>query len=91
MIYKTLYYKGNPSAEYQYRKGVWYKRKRGSNSQWYPLDSNGQKLLQGEYGSRPMVFFYEPTFLLVAAAGLAVGGWYFYTKVWKQRSGLSKG
>lgn len=90
MIYKTLYYKGNPNAEYQYRKGVWYKRRRGSNNPWIPLDSSGQKLLQDEYGKRPMIFFYDTTTILLGGAILAYAGYYFYTKIWKQSGGLPK-
>lgn len=46
-LYKTLYFKDNPDAEYQYRgNGNWYKRKKGSKQDWYKVNSDQVKNLE---------------------------------------------
>jgi hypothetical protein len=61
-LYKTLYYKDNPDAEYQYRGiGKWYKRKKGSDQKWYKVDSDQIKYLQSYFKNNGHFFNYSAT------------------------------
>lgn len=49
-LYKTLYFKGNSDAEYQYRgNGNWYKRKKGSKEDWYKVNADQTKNLESYF------------------------------------------
>ena len=59
-LYKTLYFKDNPDAEYQYRGiGKWYKRKKGSDQKWYKVDSDQIKYLQNYFKDNGRFFNYS--------------------------------
>jgi hypothetical protein len=77
MLYKTLYLKANPNAEYQRRNGVWWKRKIGTKEMWYKVDTKGQQVLNNVYQGKSPLFYYSNTALLggvicVAFIGYAV-------------------
>jgi hypothetical protein len=80
MIYKTLYLKNNPNAEYQRRNGVWYKRKIGSKEMWYKVEQNGQQTLNNVYQGKSPLFFYSNLSLFAGALVLGYIGYWAYKK-----------
>jgi hypothetical protein len=81
MIYKTFYLTNNPSQEYQYQKGIWVKRNRGSKQRFYAVDSNGQNVLNNLYKPKNNIqhfWMYSTTAKTVFAIGALVGGLYLY-------------
>lgn len=85
MLYKTLFLKNNPNAEYQRRKGVWYKRPIGSKQMWYKVDSNGQQVLSNVFQGKNALFFYSNTAIVGGALLIGLAGYMF----WRKRQGLS--
>ena len=80
MLYKTLYLKGNPNAEYQNRNGVWYKRAIGSKEAWYKLDPKGADILRNAYQGKNTLYFYSNTVLIGGVALVGVLGYLAYKK-----------
>lgn len=80
LLYKTLYYKGNPDAEYQYRGGgKWYKRKKGSKGGWYAVESDKLSVLNDAFAGEKMFFNYSRT-AIVGGALLIGAAAYFMVK-----------
>ena len=79
IFYKKLSYPDNPNAEYQRRKGVWYKRKKGSNEQWYRVQDDQVKWLNSYYEKKGKMYFFNDTFIIGAVIGLGLG-YYIYLK-----------
>jgi hypothetical protein len=86
-IYKTIYYSGNPKAEYQKRGNQWFKRVRGAKTEFYLVDVNGSKVLDKAYATKGSLYFYSDTFKL--GAGLAVAGIFYF--LYKRASNKVKG
>lgn len=84
MLYKTFYLKYNPSAEYQKRGGIWYKRKVGSKEAFYKVDANGQKVLNSSYPSKNPLYFYSNVVLIGGALVVGVLGYFAYKKFAKK-------
>lgn len=47
--HKTFYLPANPKAEYQKHGKVWVKRLKGAKTDFYPVDDNGQVVLQNTF------------------------------------------
>jgi hypothetical protein len=84
MLYKTLYFKGNPSAEYQKRGGVWYKRPLGSREVWYKLDPKGSDILNNAYIGKNPLYFYSNTVLIGGVALIGALGYLAYKRYGKR-------
>jgi len=78
-FYKTLNYQSNPNAEYQRRKGVWYKRKKDSRDEWYIVPKEQSQWLEKHFESRKPIYFYNSK-LFLGSAALLVLGYYIYLK-----------
>ena len=89
-IYKTIYFAGNPKAEYQKRGKDWYKRARGSKNDFYIVDPDGSKTLDKAYASKGSLYFYSDTFKV--GVGLVLGGiaYFLYKRTMKQVGGDKK-
>jgi hypothetical protein len=80
-LYRTLYFKDNPDAEYQYRGiGRWYKRKKDSNQEWYKVDREQQKYLQSYFKDSGRFFNYSTTAKLGALLIVGVVSYYVIKK-----------
>jgi hypothetical protein len=84
MIYKTLYLKGNPNAEYQKRNSVWYKRAIGSKEAWYKVDQKGSNMLNNAYKSKSFIYFYSNVALFGGVVITSVLGYLAYRKLSKR-------
>ena len=80
MLYKTLYLNANPNAEYQRRKGTWFKRAIGSKEMWRKVDRNGQNVLNNVYAGKNALFFYSNTALLLGASAIGLVAFMYYRK-----------
>ena len=69
-IYQTLYYPDNTAAEYNKRGKIWYKRAKGSDDQFLPVDSSKNKYLDAYFKKFPM--FYQYTTMTKVAGVLSV-------------------
>jgi hypothetical protein len=80
MLYKTLYLKGNPYAEYQKRNGVWYKRAIGSSESWYRVDAKGSDIMNNAYQNKNEIYFYSNLVVYGGVALIGVLGYLAYKK-----------
>ena len=81
MIYKTLgNFEGNTAAEYQRRNGVWYKRKKGDKTDFYPVNEDGQGILNNYYKDKSPLYFYNMPVLAVGGVVVAIGLFWVYRK-----------
>jgi hypothetical protein len=80
MLYKIFAYPDNPTFEYQYKDGNWFRRKRGSTDEFTVLDKNGQKILNAYFKKKGFLFNISTTAKLTALVGILVGGTYLYLK-----------
>ena len=78
-LYKTLYYKGNPDAEYQFRTSGWYKRKKGSKEKWYPVEADKVDILFRYLKGRAF-FNYSATAKIGTVLLLGVGVYFLNKK-----------
>ncbi len=83
MLYKTIYFSGNPSAEYQKRGGVWYKRTLGSREVWYKVDPKGAGVLNNAYKSKNPLYYYSNTVLIGGVALIGALGYLAYKRYGK--------
>lgn len=81
MIYKVFSFPENPDAEYQYKKGNWYKRKRGSKDKFFVVDKDGQKKLNNYFNVKGMLFSYSTGFKVVSGLTLLIIGYTIYKQV----------
>jgi hypothetical protein len=70
-IYQTLYLPANPNAEYNRRGGRWYKRLKGSQEPFAPVEANNQKYVEAYFKDYPM--FYPYTTMTKIGGVLAIG------------------
>jgi len=89
-LYKTIYFSGNPKAEYQKRGNQWFKRVRGAKTEFYLVEADGSKVLDKAYATKGSLYFYSDTFKV--GAGLAIAGlfYFLYRKASKKVKGNSK-
>jgi hypothetical protein len=80
MLYKTLYLKANPNAEYQRRGGVWYKRKIASREAWFKVDPKGADILSNAYMGKNPLYFYSNTVLIGGVALIGAIGYLAYKR-----------
>ena len=74
MIYKTFQYPENPEYNYKFKNGNWYKRKKGSKSDYYVVDADGQKKLNAYFTDKGMFFNYSLGLkALVGVSALVIG------------------
>ena len=77
-MYKTLYLKDNPDFEYQKRGKNWFKRKKGSKTDFYAVNENGQTVLNKMY-AKNLFFFYSTNFKIGVILGISVLAYYLKT------------
>jgi hypothetical protein len=77
-MYKTLYLKENPDFEYQKRGKNWFKRKKGSNADFYAVNENGQIVLNKLY-AKNLFFFYSTNFKVGVILSLGILAYYLKT------------
>jgi hypothetical protein len=71
-LYKTLTYPDNPDAEYQRRKGVWYKRKKNSKGEWYLVTKDKVGIIERYFENRKPLYFYNDKLLITSVALLGL-------------------
>ena len=72
-LYKTLYYKDNADAEYQYRgNGNWYKRKKGSKQEWYKVNADQVKYLENNFKGSGRFYNYSTVAKLGGLSALLI-------------------
>lgn len=79
-IYKTFAYPDNPTFEYQFKDGNWFKRKKGSVDEFIVLDRKGQQILNAYFNKRGFLFNISNSVKLTALVGILVGATYLYLK-----------
>jgi len=83
-LYKTFTYSGNPDAEYQYRgSGGWYKRKRGSKEDWYPVQADKVSILDKELKGKGL-FNYSATAKVGGALIIGFSAFLIYSRFAKK-------
>ena len=89
-LYKTIYFSGNPKAEYQKRGDQWFKRAKGAKTDFNLVDVDGSKTLDKAYATKSKLYFYSDTFKV--GVGLAVAGivYFLYRRATKQIKGNPK-
>ena len=81
MIYKIFNFPDNPTYEYQYKKGNWYKRKQGSKDKFYVVDKEGQKKLNNYFNTKSMLFNYSTGVKVVGGLSLLIIAYTVYKQV----------
>lgn len=70
-IYQTLYFPDNSGAEYNKRGKRWFKRAKGSDSKFYPVELSKQQYLDDYFKKFPR--FYQYTTLAKVGGVMAIG------------------
>lgn len=81
MIYKVFAYPDNPTYDYQYKNGSWFKRKKNSNDDYAVVNKDGQVILNKYFTKKGFLFGYSGTIIAIGAVLLIGGGYYAYTKI----------
>ena len=82
-VYKTLYFSGNPNAEYQKRSGKWYKRKKSSTDNWELVDKQHWASLEKE-NKQGILFNITSPVKIIAVVGVVGLSYYFYKRYLKK-------
>lgn len=80
IIYKTLYYPFSPNLEYQQRKGVFYRRKKGSKNDWVVCDKSSQRILTEHFINNPPYYNINNSFKLAVILTTVYVGYKIYSK-----------
>lgn len=86
-IYQTLYLPANPNAEYIKRGNVWFKRFKGSDAPFFPVDATNQKYVEAYFKNYPMFYKYTT---MAKIGGVVAIGILAYAIIKMQKNGFSK-
>ena len=85
MIYKIFQFPDNPTYDYQYKNGNWYKRKKGSKDDFYVVDKDGQKKLNEYFNKKGFLFSYSTGVKVISGLSLLIIAYSIYKQVKRKK------